>query len=49
MIHEDWANILCNSTWWWNAQVNIDPLALLGTIKTVAQTVGAVESVVALL
>lgn len=49
VLRVDWANVSVNSTWWWNAKVNIDPLALLGTIKTLAQTVGAVASVVALL
>jgi hypothetical protein len=49
VLRDDWANVSVNSTWWWNARVNIDPFALLGTIKTLAQTVGAVASVVALL
>jgi hypothetical protein len=49
VIREDWPNLAVNSTWWWNARVNWDPLALLGTIKTLAETVGAVGAVVALL
>ncbi|MCW2828890.1 MAG: hypothetical protein JWQ67_2506 [Marmoricola sp.] len=49
VIHDDWPNLINNSTWWWNAKVNWDPLALLGTIKTLAQTAGAVGQVVALL
>ncbi len=49
VIREDWPNISVNSTWWWNAQVNWDPLALVSTIKTLAETVGSVASVVALL
>jgi hypothetical protein len=49
VVREDWANLAIGSTWWWNAKVNWDPLALLGTIKTLAETAGAVGSVVALL
>ena len=49
VVREDWANISVGSTWWWNAKVNWDPLAILSTIKTLAETVGAVGSVVALL
>lgn len=49
VVREDWANISMNSTWWWSAKVNWDPLAILNTVKALAQTVGAVGSVVALL
>lgn len=49
VVREDWADISVGSTWWWNAKVNWDPLAILSTIKTLAETVGAVGSVVALL
>jgi len=48
VIHEDWPNLAVNSTWWWNAKVNWDPLAILNTVKTLASTVGAVASVIAL-
>jgi hypothetical protein len=49
VVREDWGNIAVNSTWWWNARVNFDPLGVLETVKTLAGTVGAVASVVALL
>lgn len=49
VVREDWANIAVGSTWWWNAKVNWDPLAILSSIKTLAETVGAVGQVVALL
>ena len=48
VIREDWPNLAVNSTWWWNARVNWDPLAIVSSVKTLASTVGAVASVVAL-
>jgi hypothetical protein len=48
VLHEDWPNLAVNSTWWWSANVNWDPLAILNSVKTLASTVGAVASVIAL-
>ncbi len=48
VIHEDWPNLAVNSTWWWSARVNWDPLAIVNSVKTLASTVGAVASVIAL-
>ncbi|WP_454848478.1 hypothetical protein [Rhizobium binxianense] len=48
ILHEDWANIAVNSTWWWSAKVNLDIFGVLDTVKTLAQVAGAVGSVVAL-
>ena len=48
VIREDWPNLAVNSTWWWNARVNWDPLAIVNSVKTLASTVGAVASVIAL-
>jgi hypothetical protein len=49
VIRVDWPNIAVGSTWWWSARVNWDPMAILGSVKALAETVGAVASVVALL
>lgn len=49
IIREDWPNIAVGSTWWWSAKVNWDPMAIVGSVKALAETVGAVASVVALL
>jgi len=48
VLREDWPNLAVNSTWWWSARVNWDPLAILNSVKTLASTVGAVASVIAL-
>jgi hypothetical protein len=48
VIREDWPNLALNSTWWWSAHVNWDPLAIVNSVKTLASTVGAVASVIAL-
>ena len=48
VLREDWPNLAVNSTWWWSARVNWDPLAIVNSVKTLASTVGAVASVIAL-
>jgi hypothetical protein len=48
VLQEDWANIATNSTWWWNAKVNLDIAGVLDTVKTLAQAAGAVGSVIAM-
>jgi hypothetical protein len=49
VIRDDWANIAVNSTWWWNAKVNLDIAGVLSSVKTIAESVGAVGSVIALI
>ncbi len=48
VIREDWANIAVGSTWWWSAQANWDVAAAIDAVKRLAQGVGQIVSVIAL-